>query len=134
MDDGRRLGDGGGHPEVLRHIWTTAICGTSSTDGCVTECSVELIDKWLKAGVLEDGERRTRTAGTPQGGVISPLLANIYLHEVLDTWFAADVKPRLRAQAFLVRYADDFVIVFALRGGRPAGAWRCCRSGSRATA
>ncbi len=51
--------------------------------------------------------------GTPQGGVISPLLANVYLHEVLDKWFEADVKPRLRGRAFLVRYADDFVIALA---------------------
>ncbi len=56
------------------------------------------IDKWLKAGVLEDGVRhRIPTTGTPQGGVISPLLANIYLHEVLDTWFETEVRPRLAA-------------------------------------
>jgi group II intron reverse transcriptase/maturase len=70
------------------------------------------IDKWLKAGVLEDGRVWHPEAGTPQGGVISPLLANIYLHEVLDTWFEDRVKPVLRGPAFLVRYADDFVICF----------------------
>jgi group II intron reverse transcriptase/maturase len=68
------------------------------------------IDKWLKAGVMEDGSVRRSDLGTPQGGVISPLLANIYLHEVLDTWFERDVKPRLRGDAFLVRYADDFLV------------------------
>ncbi len=50
--------------------------------------------------------------GTPQGGVISPVLANIYLHEALDVWFAQEVKPRLKGRAELVRYADDFVICF----------------------
>jgi len=70
------------------------------------------IDKWLKAGILEDGELRHPVEGTPQGGVISPLLANIYLHEVLDTWFERDVKPLMGGPAFLVRYADDFVMVF----------------------
>ncbi len=71
------------------------------------------IDKWLKAGVLEEGSVHRAQEGSPQGGVVSPLLANIYLHEVLDTWFAATVVPRLRAQAFMVRYADDAVIVLA---------------------
>lgn len=71
------------------------------------------IDKWLKAGVLEQGGLRHPETGTPQGGVISPLLANIDLHEVLDLWFEREVKPRLRGQASLIRYCDDFVIVFA---------------------
>ena len=70
------------------------------------------IDKWLKAGVFEAGQVVYPDAGTPQGGVISPLLANIYLHEVLDKWFEHTVKPRLQGKAFLIRYADDFVMVF----------------------
>lgn len=69
------------------------------------------IDKWLKAGVLENGTHRHPDSGTPQGGVISPLLANVYLHEVLDVWFEKEVKPRLSGRSFLIRYADDFVIV-----------------------
>ena len=73
---------------------------------------LRLIGKWLKAGVLEEGVHTTPDAGTPQGGVISPLLANIYLHYVLDEWFAQEVKPRLRGRAYLIRYADDFVIGF----------------------
>jgi len=73
----------------------------------------KMIDKWLKAGVLEDGQLRRTTDGTPQGGVISPLLANIYLHEVLDRWFVEQVLPRMSGPAHLIRYADDFVIVFA---------------------
>jgi group II intron reverse transcriptase/maturase len=74
---------------------------------------LRLIGKWLKAGVLEDGCLTHPEAGTPQGGVISPLLANIFLHYVLDVWFETEVKPRLRGHAFLIRYADDFVIGFA---------------------
>lgn len=72
-----------------------------------------LIGKWLKAGVMESGSVSYPDAGSPQGGVISPLLANVYLHYVLDQWFVQDVKPRLRGQAYLIRYADDFVILFA---------------------
>lgn len=72
------------------------------------------IDKWLRAGVLEKGRTTHPELGTPQGGVISPVLANIYLHEVLDVWFEDVVKPRMKGAAFLVRYADDFVLVFAL--------------------
>lgn len=74
---------------------------------------VRLIDKWLNAGALEGGAVKRPEIGTPQGGVISPLMANIYLHEVLDKWFETDVLPRLGGAAHLVRYADDFVILFA---------------------
>jgi group II intron reverse transcriptase/maturase len=73
---------------------------------------LRLIGKWLNAGVLEDGGITYPDAGSPQGGVISPLLANIYLHEVLDTWFERQVKPRLSGRATLVRYADDAVLLF----------------------
>ncbi len=71
-----------------------------------------LIGKWLKAGVMEEGNLWYPEAGSPQGGVISPMLANIFLHYVLDVWFAEEVLPRLRGQAHLIRYADDFVILF----------------------
>lgn len=74
---------------------------------------LRLIGKWLRAGVLEDGSLWHPEAGTPQGGVVSPLLANIYLHEVLDTWFEDVVRPRMRGAAHLVRFADDAVLVFA---------------------
>lgn len=74
-----------------------------------------MIDKWLKAGVFEEGVIHYPDGGTPQGGVISPLLANIYLHHVLDTWFESMAKPKLRGEAFLVRYADDFVIVCGMQ-------------------
>src|SRR5271166_6679165 len=77
---------------------------------------LRLIDKWLKAGVLEEGRVTVPATGTPQGGVISPLLANVYLHYVLDLWFEQEVKPRLQGRAFLIRYADDFVIGFTHEG------------------
>lgn len=72
-----------------------------------------VVHKWLKAGVMEEGRHLHPETGTPQGGVISPLLANVYLHEVLDTWFAREVQPRLKGRSFMVRYADDAVLVFA---------------------
>ena len=71
---------------------------------------LRLIGKWLNAGVLDKGVLTISEEGTPQGGVISPLLANIVLHYVLDEWFERDVRPRLQGDAFLIRYADDFVI------------------------
>jgi len=71
---------------------------------------LRLIGKWLNAGVLEEGILINPVTGTPQGGVISPLLANIFLHYVLDEWFEQEVRPRLKGVAFLIRYADDFVI------------------------
>ena len=73
---------------------------------------LRLIGKWLNAGVLEDGNLTFPDEGSPQGGVISPLLANVYLHYVLDVWFEQEVQPRLKGRAFLIRYADDFVIGF----------------------
>jgi group II intron reverse transcriptase/maturase len=72
-----------------------------------------LIGKWLKAGVLEDGSLSYPETGTPQGVVVSPLLANIYLHYVVDVWFEREIKPHLRGRAFLIRYADDLVLGFA---------------------
>jgi len=73
---------------------------------------LRLIGKWLNAGVQEEGQLSYPEAGTPQGGVISPILSNVYLHVVLDTWFEDEVRPRLRGRAKLVRFADDFVIAF----------------------
>lgn len=69
-----------------------------------------LIGKWLNAGVLDQGEVTYPESGTPQGGVISPLLANVYLHYALDEWFVKIVTPRMRGQVFLARVADDFII------------------------
>lgn len=98
--------------DTLEHTHLQAMLRQRVNDGVV----LRLIGKWLNAGVMEDGALTRPEAGTPQGGVISPLLANIYLHEVLDKWFEREVKPRLRGRAFLVRYADDFIIGFANEG------------------
>jgi len=70
------------------------------------------IGKWLKAGVMEEGAIHYPEEGTPQGGVISPLISNIYLHEVLDLWFEQEVRPRLYGGGVLIRFADDFVMLF----------------------
>jgi group II intron reverse transcriptase/maturase len=76
---------------------------------------ISLIRRWLKAGVMEDGAVRPNDEGTPQGGSISVLLSNLYLHYVLDLWFDRVVKVRLRGEARLVRYIDDFVVCFQYR-------------------
>jgi RNA-directed DNA polymerase len=73
---------------------------------------LRLIGKWLKAGVMEDGRIAYPEAGSPQGGCISPVLSNIYLHEVLDEWFTRQVAPRLGGRAVLIRYCDDAIIIF----------------------
>jgi group II intron reverse transcriptase/maturase len=78
------------------------------TDGVIRR----MIDKWLKAGVLEDGLLHHATEGSPQGGVISPCLSNIFLHHVLDEWFECEVRPRLKGRCILVRFADDAVMAF----------------------
>jgi len=89
--------------DVLREVLRKRV-----KDGVV----LKLINKWLKAGVWEQGEVSYQSEGTPQGGVISPMLSNIYLNEVLDQWFTREVQPQLRGRATLVRFADDFVILF----------------------
>jgi group II intron reverse transcriptase/maturase len=76
---------------------------------------ISLVRRWLKAGILEDGELHPNEEGTPQGGSISVLLSNVYLHYVLDLWFERVVRPRLRGEAYLVRYIDDFVVCFQYR-------------------
>lgn len=95
--------------DTLDHSHLRSFLDQRVRDGVIRRA----IDKWLKAGVMEDGAVRSIETGTPQGGVVSPILANLYLHEVLDVWFMRDVLPRLRSKAFLIRYADDAVIVFA---------------------
>ena len=73
---------------------------------------IRLIGKWLNAGVFEGGRITYPDKGTPQGGVISPMLSNIFLHHVLDDWFVKQVKPRIQGRCFIIRYADDFIIGF----------------------
>lgn len=81
------------------------------------EAFIRLIRKWLNAGVLNsDGTTETPDRGTPQGGVISPILANIYLHFVLDRWFDGDIRKKCTGEAHMVRYADDFVAAFRYHG------------------
>jgi len=98
--------------DTVDHGHLRGMLGKRIRDGVL----LRLIGKWLKAGVLEEGRVQYPEAGTPQGGVISPMLANIYLHEVLDMWFEHQVKPRLKGKAFLVRFADDAVMGFSYLG------------------
>jgi len=95
--------------DTIDHAHLREILGRRVRDGVI----LRLIGKWLNAGVMEGLVLSYPESGTPQGGVISPLLANIYLHEILDEWFVREVEPRLKGRAHLVRYADDFVVVFA---------------------
>ena len=95
--------------DTLDHKHLREILSRRVRDGVI----LRLIGKWLNAGVMEGLALSHPEAGTPQGGVISPLLANIYLHEVLDGWFVRDVLPSMNDRVALVRYADDFVFVFA---------------------
>jgi len=94
--------------DTIPHHHLRAILDQRVTDGVIRR----MIDKWLKAGVLEHGLLRLATEGTPQGGVISPVLSNIFLHHVLDSWFENEVRPRMTGDCTLVRYADDFVMTF----------------------
>ena len=95
--------------DTLDHVHLRSFLDRRVRDGVLRRA----IGKWLHAGVLEDGWITHPEAGSPQGGVVSPILANVYLHEVLDRWFEHEIKPRLEERAFLVRYADDVVIVFS---------------------
>ena len=96
----------------IRHDLMLEMLAKDVQDGAF----LRLIEKWLKAGILEeDGKVIDPQTGTPQGGVISPILANVYLHYVLDDWFEREVRPRNRGQSRLFRYADDFVGCFEYR-------------------
>jgi len=92
----------------LNHEWLRKFLNLRIGDKRV----LKVIDAWLKAGVIENGKWKEGEKGTPQGGSISPLLSNIYLHYVLDLWFERKIKRGLRKHASLVRYADDFIILF----------------------
>ena len=95
--------------DSIDHAKLRELLARRVTDGVVRR----MIDKWLKAGVLESGQVSFPGVGTPQGGVISPVLSNVFLHYVLDEWFAEQVQPRLRSASSLIRYCDDFVMLFA---------------------
>jgi RNA-directed DNA polymerase len=94
--------------DSISHSHLREILDQRVTDGVIRR----MIGKWLNAGVLEAGNLHLATEGTPQGGVISPMLSNIFLHHVLDKWFEDVVRPRMRGKATLVRFADDFVMTF----------------------
>ena len=93
--------------DTIDHTKLRSILDQRVRDGVIRT----LVDRWLGAGVLEQGRFMRLDEGTPQGGVISPLLANIFLHEVLDQWVEHDVWPRLKGHVRLVRYADDLVLL-----------------------
>ena len=87
--------------EILRQLLRIRV-----RDGVITR----LVGKWLKAGVLEDGSISYSDEGTPQGGIISPLLSNIYLHEALDKWYMNVVRSRIKGRSIMARYADDAIL------------------------
>jgi group II intron reverse transcriptase/maturase len=94
--------------DTVEHGHVRELVGRRVQDGVITR----LVAKWLHAGVWEKGTVSYPETGTPQGGVISPLLSNIYLHEVLDKWFVESVQPACGGRTFMVRFADDFVMGF----------------------
>jgi RNA-directed DNA polymerase len=89
-----------------------AILQKRMNDGAI----LRLIGMWLHVGVLEEGQVVSQELGTPQGAPVSPVLANIFLHVVLDEWFQTQVRPRMGGNCFLARFADDFVMGFSLKG------------------
>ena len=98
--------------DTMNHQHLREILQQRVRDGVITR----LINKWLKAGVWEEGQTYVPQTGSPQGGVISPLLSNVYLHAVLDDWYVTDIKGHLQGKSFLVRYCDDFVMGFSDKG------------------
>jgi len=97
--------------DTVDHRHLRELLGRRVQDGVITR----LVGKWLNAGVWEKGTVSYPDVGTPQGGVVSPILSNIYLHEVLDKWFVESVQSACRGRTFMVRFADDFVMGFARR-------------------
>jgi group II intron reverse transcriptase/maturase len=97
-----------GYFDSIAHNDLREMFGHRIKDGVLNR----LVLGWLKAGVLKEGQWQSSDEGTPQGGIVSPLLANLYLHEVLDQWLEHDVKPCLQSSVQLIRYADDAVLCF----------------------
>ncbi len=100
-----------GYFEAIDHEWLVKFVEHRIADRRV----VRLIQKWLNAGVLEDGTRRWAETGTPQGGSISPLLANLYLHHVFDLWVRRWRKTQAHGEVIVTRFADDFIVGFQYR-------------------
>ena len=93
----------------ISHAWMLRMLEERINDGAF----VRLMAKWLKAGIMEEtGEVKQPVTGTPQGGIVSPVLANIYLHYVLDLWFERVVRKQCQGEVYMIRYADDFVCAF----------------------
>ncbi len=97
--------------DTVNHQWLQTFLAHRIADSTIHR----FIGKWLRSGIMENGVVSRSEEGTPQGGPISPLLANIYLHYVLDLWFKIEFKPSTRGACELVRYADDFVVCFENR-------------------
>lgn len=100
-----------GYFNHINHAWLMRMLGERIADPVI----LRLIGKWLRAGAMVDGIRIVTGEGTPQGGPISPVLANIYLHYVLDLWFERRFKRTCEGEAYLVRFADDYVVCFQYR-------------------
>jgi len=98
--------------DTLNHEWLIKFLEHDISD----KKFIEIIRKLLKAGILEDGKLLVKEEGSPQGGGASAALANVYLHYVLDLWFEKVVKKQCRGEAYLIRYADDFVCCFRYKG------------------
>jgi group II intron reverse transcriptase/maturase len=97
-----------GYFNHINHTWLLRTIAHRIADPVI----LRLIGKWLKAGVMQNGVVVRNEEGTPQGGPISPLLANVYLHFVLDIWFERRFKRHCQGEAYLIRFADDFVVCF----------------------
>jgi len=97
-----------GFYDHVDHTWMLKFVGHRIADPSIRQ----LIARFLKSGYMEDGQRQETEEGTPQGGVISPVLANIYLHYALDLWFEKVVRKQCRGEAYMIRYADDIVFCF----------------------
>jgi len=97
-----------GYFDAIDHSWLMKFLEHDIQD----KSFLRYVVRFLKAGIFEDGSQRISERGSPQGGLISPVVANVYLHYVLDLWFAKVVKPRMRGQAYVFRYADDFLGLF----------------------
>lgn len=94
--------------DKISHVELRKFLDRKIKDGVIRK----MIDKWLKAGVWEKGQVEYPTEGTPQGGSLSPMLSNIFLHYVLDEWFVEQIKPHLQGEGFIIRFADDFLLGF----------------------
>ena len=112
--------------DSIPHSHLRAFLDQRVTDGVIRR----MIDKWLNAGAVEDGLLHRTTEGSPQGGVISPCLSNVFLHYVLDEWFETEVKPRLHGESLLVRFADD-AIMASTTSSTPNASWRSWASVSK---